>query len=286
MDEAERKMKTIGIIGGTGKLGQWFKKFFEKNNCKVLIAGRKTELTPRECAIKCDVVIISVPINTTVEVIKDIGPFVREDALLMDFTSLKKEPVETMLKYSKAAVIGAHPVFGPSVETIKNQTVVLCPVRPKHWLSWLRDIFEKNGALVRITTPEQHDKMMSIIQGITHFSTISVAHALKKLGMDIEESLHYTSPIYKLRMDMVGRLLNQDPSLYADIELLNPENKKSIKEYIKSTQKLMKIIQKNDRKGFIKFFKEGADFLGDFKKEATEYSDYLIEQLVKKGRLR
>ena len=277
---------TIGIIGGTGQMGQWFKKFFEKNKCKVLIASRKTKLTPKECAPKCDVVVISVPIDATIKVIKEVAPFVREDSLLIDLTSLKKEPVEAMLKHSKSAVIGTHPVFGPSVETIRNQTVVLCPSRPRQWLSWLRNIFEKNNALVRITTPEKHDKMMSIIQGITHFSTICVAHTLKKLGIDIEESLHYTSPIYKLRMDMVGRLLNQDPGLYADIEMLNPENKKAMEEYIRSTRELIGIIKRKDREEFIKFFKEGADFLGDFKKEATEYSDYLIEQLVKKGRLR
>ena len=133
---------------------------------------------------------------------------------------------------------------------------------------------------------KQHDKMMSIIQGVTHFSTICVAHTLKKLGIDVQESLHYTSPIYKLRMDMVGRLLNQDPALYADIQMLNPENKKAIEEYIKSTRELIGIIKRQDKGEFIKFFKEGADFLGSFKEEATEYSDYLIEQLVKRGRIK
>src|SRR3989339_790785 len=260
---------TIGIIGGTGQMGQWFKKFFEKENYKVLIASRKTTISPKECASKCDVVIVSVPIDITVKVIKEISPFVREDALLMDFTSIKKEPVETMLKYSKSSVIGAHPVFGPSVQTIKNQTVVLCPARPGKWLEWLKNMLEKHGAIVRVTTAEKHDKTMSIIQGVTHFSTICVAHTLKKLGIDVQESLHYTSPIYKLRMDMVGRLLNQDPALYADIQMLNPENKKAIEEYIKSTRELIGIIKRQDKGEFIKFFKEGADFLGSFKEEAT-----------------
>jgi len=276
---------TIGIIGGTGQMGQWFKRFFEKNNHKVLIASRKTKLKPEQCAAKCDVVIVSVPISSTVKVIKEVAPYVREDALLMDLTSLKKEPVQAMLKHTQAAVIGTHPVFGPSVETIKNQTVVLCPARPKKWLDWIKNILEKNGALVRITTPQKHDKMMSIIQGVTHFSTIYVAHTLKKLGIDVKESLHYTSPIYKVRMDMVGRLLNQDPKLYADIEMSNPGNKKAMEEYIRSTRELIGIIKRKDREDFVKFFKEGADFLGDFKKEATEYSDYIIEQLVKKGKV-
>ncbi len=276
---------TVGIVGGTGQMGQWFKSFFEKNGCKVLISSRKTKLTPIECVPKCDVVIVTVPIGATVEVIKEIASYVREDALLMDLTSLKKGPVDAMVKYSNAAVIGTHPVFGPSVKTIKNQTVVLCPARPRKWLEWLKGILKKNEALVRVTTPEKHDKMMSIIQGVTHFSTIAIAHTLKKLGISVEESLHYTSPIYKLRMDVVGRLLNQDPKLYADIEMLNPENKKAMEEYIGSVRELLGIVKRKDREEFIKFFKEGADFLGDFKKEATEYSDYIIEQLVKKGSL-
>jgi prephenate dehydrogenase len=277
---------TVGIIGGTGNMGQWFKEFFEKNKCKVLISSRKTKLKPEECAAKCDVVIISVPIGSTSKVISEVAPFVREDALLIDLTSLKKGPVESMMKYSKSAVIGTHPVFGPSVKTINNQTVVLCPARPKKWLDWLKNIFEKNGALVRVTTPEKHDKMMSVIQGVTHFSTICIANTLKRLDIDVRESLHYTSPIYKLRMDIVGRLLNQDPGLYADIEMLNPANKKAMEEYINSTRELIGIIKRKDKSEFIKFFKEGSDFLGDFKEEATEYSDYLIEQLVKKGRLK
>jgi hypothetical protein len=66
----------------------------------------------------------------------------------------------------------------------------------------------------------------------------------------------------------------------------NPENKKAMEEYIRSTRELLGIVKRKDKEEFIKFFKEGSDFLGDFKKEATEYSDYIIEQLVKKGSLR
>jgi len=274
----------VGIIGGTGKLGQWFKRFFEKNSCQVFITSRKTKLKPKECARLCDVVIVCVPIGITVKVIKEIAPYVREDALLADFTSLKKEPVKAMLKYSKSAVIGMHPVFGPSAKTIENQTVVLCPARPKKWLQWLKNILEKNGAKIKITTPEHHDKMMSVIQGIMHFSSISICHALKELKLDIWESQDFSSPIYKLRMDMVGRILNQDPKLYADIEILNPETPKALKAYIKNAQLLLKIIERKDTNAFIKYFEEAGAYLGKFKEEAEEYSNYLIDQLVKRGK--
>ena len=66
----------------------------------------------------CDLVVVSVPIRDTVRVIGEIAPFLREDQLLCDFTSLKTGPVAAMLR-SKAAVIGLHPMFGPTVSSIR-----------------------------------------------------------------------------------------------------------------------------------------------------------------------
>lgn len=277
-----REKIKVGIIGGTGQMGQFFKRFFERNNCKVLILSRKTKLKPEDCAKQSDVVLVSVPIDVTVDVIKKIAPHINKNSLLIDTTSIKKEPVKAMLHYSKCEVIGMHPMFGPNVSSLKNQTIVLCPARTKKWLKWIIDIFEKNKAKIKITTPEKHDEMMSIIQGLNHFSTLAVAHAMKEFGVSIQESLEYTSPIYKLRMAMVGRILNQDPRLYANIEIMNPKNPKALAIYLNSTKKLLKIIETKNTKEFIKYFSECAKFFNNFKKESSEISDYLIEQMVKR----
>ena len=276
------KKITVGIIGGTGRMGRFFKKFFEKNNCKVLISSRRTMLKLTDCAKQSDVVLVSVPIDETVGIIKKVASHIKKNSLLIDTTSIKKEPVDAMLRYSKSEVIGMHPVFGPNVSSLKNQTIVLCPARSKKWLKWLKNVFEKNKARIKITSAEKHDEMMSVIQGLNHFSTLSVAHAMKTLGISVKESLEYTSPIYKLRMAMVGRILNQDPSLYANIEIMNQKNRKALSAYEKSSKKLQKIIETKNKKEFIKYFDECAKFFGSFKKEAEKTSDYLIEQMVKR----
>ena len=144
---------TIGIIGGTGGMGQFFKRLFEQNNCKVLIASRSTELSVEDCVSQSDVVVITVPIKSTVDVIKKIGPLVKEESLLIDLTSIKIAPVEAMLNHSKCEVIGTHPVFGPGVGSIKGQSIVLCPARGKKWLPWLKDLLDKNGAKIKVATP-------------------------------------------------------------------------------------------------------------------------------------
>ncbi|HLC96546.1 MAG TPA: prephenate dehydrogenase/arogenate dehydrogenase family protein [Candidatus Nanoarchaeia archaeon] len=277
-------MTTIGIIGGTGKLGKWFKQFFEQNGCSVLIAGRTTRLTPEECASQADITIICVPISATLDTIKKVGPYVRKGSLLMDLTSIKEDPVKAMKKYSKSEVLGSHPIFGPNISSIKDQTVVLCPARGKKWFKWVKNLLGENGAKIKITKPKHHDKMMAVIQGVIHFSSITISHTLKELGISVQESLDFSSPIYKLRLDMVGRILNQDPKLYADIEILNKNAKKAIQAYMRSQKRLLKTIQDKDTGAFVKYFNEAADYLGSFRKEAEEYSDYVIEKVIERGK--
>lgn len=263
-------------------MGQWFKKFFEKNNCKVIIAGRKTKLTPKQAAAKADIVLISVPIDVTESVIREVGPQVKRSALLIDVTSIKEKPVKAMKKYSKAEVIGMHPVFGPRVTSCKKQTIILTPARGKKWLPWIIKIFKKSKAKITITTPKEHDAMMAIVQGLIHMSSISVCHTLKELGVNMEKSQKFSSPLYKVRMDVIGRILNQDPNLYMDMSLMNPAVIEALKQYQKSVTRLLKIVQNKQRKKFLDYFKKSAMYLGDFTKKAEKSSDYLMEKLINK----
>jgi prephenate dehydrogenase len=272
----------ISIIGGTGSMGKMFQDFFTQNGFEVLIAGRSTKMTITECAARGDIVIITVPIDKTVEIIKQVSPYVKKDGLLTDLTSLKSEPLYAMLKYSKYSVLGMHPIFGPGLEKFKNQTIVLCPGRGPQWLEWMKEILQKNQIKVKVCTAEKHDEMMAVIQGLIHFSTITTASVLKELNIDINESIEFSSPIYKLRLDLIGRILNQPPSLYANIEILNPKVPKILHKYIKNSKKLYKIINNKDKNRFLLFFNEISDYFGDFKKQAVEYSNYVINNLINK----
>ena len=277
-----RQDTKIGIVGGKGKMGSWFKDFFKNQGFKVFVSDKDTELTNQELVKKADVVLFSVPIDKTEEIIESLVDFSRKDQLWLDVTSIKTPAVKAMLD-SKAEVVGMHPMFAPSVESIKKQTIILCEARVGKWKDWISNLILKNQGRIKKTTPDEHDKMMAVIQGLTHFSLISLGYAFKELGVDIKESLEYTSPIYKIRLDMVGRLLNQDPNLYANIEILNPKTQKVMRSYINSIMKLYMLVKDKDLESFTKYFEQSADFLGEFKKHATKESDFLIEKMVEKN---
>ena len=153
---------------------------------------------------------------------EEIAPLLARNQLLCDFTSLKVKPIEAMLK-SKANVVGLHPMFGPTVSSLKSQTIIVCPARvEEHLLDRLVAIFRNEGARCTMTTPEEHDKMMAVVQGLTHYVTLCMADSIRRLGMDIEATQEFTSPVYQIELSLVGRLLSQDPDLYADILQQNP----------------------------------------------------------------
>lgn len=268
----------IGIIGGKGAMGKWFVGFFKEKGYEVVVSDIGTKLTNEELAGTCDVVIVSVPISKTVKVIESVRNFVGGDSLLMDFTSLKSEPVKAMLKGTRCSVVGCHPMFAPTLDNMKGQTVVLCKGRGDKWFKWANEIFA--GAKIKITEPEKHDKYMAAIQGALHFSSIAFCHALKEMNIDIKESLDFASPVYLIRLYSLVRIFNQDPALYADIELCNPEVKDAISGFLKSADKLKSFIDSGNKEKFINFMNEAGDYLGkDFKKEAQKKSDELIKKM-------
>jgi len=70
---------TIGIIGGSGSMGQWFNSFFKEAGHRVLISGRQTTITTKNITETCDIVIISTPIDAAIHVCEEVGPLLTAD---------------------------------------------------------------------------------------------------------------------------------------------------------------------------------------------------------------
>jgi prephenate dehydrogenase len=255
--------KNIGIIGGSGQMGQWFKNFFRKKGYQVLISSRHSPLTNKELVKKSDVVLISVPIKVLVGVIKEVGPHMDKGALLMDVTSLKREAVSAMLIYSKAEVIGTHPLFGPKVDSLKGQTIVICPARTKDWLSWVKDVFKE--AHLEIITPQEHDKVMAIIQALTHFFLLTFGLSLKEVPFSFETLRKYATPNFSAILERIVNLTTQNPEICASIQFDNQFYYKEVFPlYLKSLERLKKIVQDKNELAFNSLFNEVRQFFSNF----------------------
>ena len=162
-------------------MGRWFSRFFADQGLEVLVADVRSHRTSQEVAAEADVVIISVPIPKVTEVAREVAPFLKPSAALVDLTSVKQRPMATMMSAFPGEVVGTHPLFGPGEASIEGRTMVLCQGRGERWFQWLRDLLTQAGARVKITTAAEHDRLMAVVQGLAHFiliafGTVSYTH--------------------------------------------------------------------------------------------------------------
>lgn len=270
---------TIGIIGGTGAMGRWFEKYFLNNGSKVLIAGRQTDITYNDIANNCDVVIISVPMDAAESVAYDIGKYLSPDQLLTDFCSQKEDIVKTMLEATDAQVLGMHPLFGPFHDTLHGQNIVFCPGRGDKWSHWLQEEFSKSGAVITHMDAPEHDRKMALFQGLTHFISLCMGSMFEKLNLSPRVAMRCSTPVFRVNIYLIGRLLAQDHDLYEKLIGDNkyvPELIDTFTEVMESTKDKFLKAEKGEGAKFIKRLEETYNSLCQ---ESLDESNKMLEVL-------
>ena len=256
----------IAIIGGSGKMGRWFARFLLKDGNEVIITGRnekklleaKRQLgvevaTNVEVAKSADVVLISVPIDNFEEVVEQLCPYTHSGQVIIDITSIKVSPVETMHKHIKTGlVLGAHPMFGPGARDIVNQSFILTPTNEEETAlaQKIRRYLEARGARATMMTPYEHDEMMTVILGLSHFIAIVSADTL--LSFDrLREMEAIGGSTYKVLLTLVGSVISEDPEFYASVQMNLPKMTEIEELFQRNSKIWANIVRNKDRQEFV-----------------------------------
>jgi chorismate mutase / prephenate dehydrogenase len=225
-------------------------------------------------------VIVAVPMERAAAVTAEVGSHVPRGGLLCDINSLKQDVCDAMQSFSHCETLGTHPMFGPTVHSLRRQKIVFCPVNPGPLSAWLRKELERMGAEIIESDPAAHDRMMAVVQVLVHYSTLVMGKALRDSGMSVNDSLRFTSPIYRLELAFIGRLFAQNPDLYAEIEMRNPHGDEVRRAFRKAAEHLDSLIANHDHEAFRSLFRDVSAYFEDFADEAMRLSDAIIDTIV------
>jgi len=283
----------VGIIGGSDGLGKTLI-YYLKDEFDVTITARDhkkgqkvaSELnvkyieSNKQLASMSDILIISVPINSTPSVIKEVGQFMRKGSLMVDVTSVKEIPLKAMEENlpDNVEYIPTHPIFGPRTTELDNQVIVLTAPKKGEWYRKVYDYLKSKNMRVIETTAGHHDYMMSVVQVLTHFSFISTASAMEKLKVDIGETEDYESPIYNLMIDMIARIVAQNPYLTYYIQSMNNNGEKIRNTFTEAAVELRDNINNGDDDKFVDIAIKATKNMGDIQ-NALGRSDKAITAL-------
>lgn len=281
-DQGIKPGETILIVGGYGGIGRYLEKAFTEAGYAVRLMGRKDWPEVKNLCDGVGLAIVSVPIESTVDTIYRLGSHLPANAVLADVTSIKQVPVTAMLDAHKGPVIGLHPLFGPSTSSLDKQIIVATPGRNQEACQWIIDQFSAWGAVIVISTAEEHDDIMGIVQALRHFATFAFGGFLREKEIRLSRTLEFSSPIYRLELGMVGRLFAQSASLYAEIIFASEKRRTLIKDYISTISKYGDMIESDDKNGFMAEFSRIADWFGPFSEQAMRESSFLIDKLIER----
>ncbi|MDP2562071.1 bifunctional chorismate mutase/prephenate dehydrogenase [Psychrobium sp. 1_MG-2023] len=271
------ELKKAVIIGGQGKLGRVFERMLTLSSYHVEVLDKDDWDNAKEILDGAGLVIVSVPINLTTDIISELS-HLDEDCILVDLTSVKQKPLEAMLAVHSGPVLGLHPMFGPDIVSLAKQVIIYCDGRYPEKYQWLLEQMSIWGAKLTQADPQEHDQAMTLVQGMRHFTTFVYGQHLAAENPELSTLLEFSSPIYRLELAMVGRLFAQSPELYADIIFSSSKNKEMFSRYLSHFEQASQLLNNDDRTGFIENFNQVSNWFGDYSQQFLDESRNLLMQ--------
>ncbi|MHA1472208.1 MAG: prephenate dehydrogenase/arogenate dehydrogenase family protein [Promethearchaeota archaeon] len=273
--------KNFTIIGGSGGMGKVFGKYFKGLGFTVTLHARnkqrlKTtaaelnvnfEISLEKSVRNADIVMISIPINSTTTMIRKIGPFLKKNALIFDITSIKfavfKALTEVKNEYP-VNCISLHPMFGPGITDMKNYVMMVVKVGGtdiyEEIINDLLDLFRSDGLIVTETSPDIHDKRVALTLGVPHMLNILFLSLLKNTNEHLNELTKYTGTTFLLQKVFAESIIQREMEMFGEIQMENQQFLAILEMFEKLVIKYRKVIENKDMKGFSEIFTQGLDY--------------------------
>lgn len=269
---------TVGVVG-LGLMGGSFAKAISALGEHTVYACNRTretlnkainegavqgELT-RETLSQCDLVIVSLYPELTVDYIKENAPYFKKGSVVTDASGVKRFVCNALYDTAKEqgfTFVGAHPMAGyhksgydySSAQMFSGASMILTPYEDtdSKVVEFLTEFFGKTGFKnIQISTPEEHDKIIAFTSQLAHV----VSNAYVKSP---EALLHngFSAGSYK---DLT-RVAYLNEGMWSELFLENGDN--LIKEIDSITENLVKYrdaIAKGDRELLRELLREGKE---------------------------
>ena len=220
--------------------------------------------TSAEAVKDADLVIVSIPVGASGAVAKDIGPHLKQGAILSDVGSVKGSVVRDMAPYVPKGVhfIPAHPVAGTEhsgpdsgfAELFVNRWCILTPVEGTDPAATekLSAFWSALGANVEIMNADHHDLVLAVTSHLPHLIAYTIVGTADELG-DVTQSevLKFSAGGFR---DFT-RIAASDPTMWRDIFM---HNKDAVLEMLgtfnEDLSKLTRAIRRGDGDALFEHF--------------------------------
>lgn len=238
------------LILGAGKMGSFFTDVLSfEHECAVYEIDQKRmrflyntqRFTNMEeiREFRPDLVINAVTLKYTIDVFKQVIPYLHQDCIISDISSVKtgfKEFYEsTGMHY-----VSTHPMFGPTfanLGALSNENAIVINEGDYLGRVFFLDLYRRLGLNVHEYTFEEHDEAMAYSLSVPFVSTFVFSAVMK----------HQDAPgtTFKRHLKIARGVLSEDDTLLREI-LFNPRTKSHVEQIRSELKELIQIIDDRD----------------------------------------
>jgi len=273
--------KKVTIIGGSGGMGKVFGKLLKKYGFRITLNARnleKLKIAAHELGVyyessllesvrDADIIIVSIPITSTVNMLQEISPLLKKDALLIDITSLKgivANVMEKIIKRFEINCLSLHPMFGPGIIDMKGYIMIVLRVggteNYDNLVNEFLSIFKLEGLIITETSPEIHDRRIALTLGVPHMFNILFLTLIKRSNETLTELTKYTGTTFLLQKVFAESIIQREMDMFAEIQMENQEFLKVLDSLEILIGDYKKIIQNKNKHKFSHIFMEALDY--------------------------
>jgi len=269
VSRADGSGKRALVIGGAGRMGDWFVQFLNAQGYDAGVAdpagrGAGQAWWPewREAPRDVDLTVVATPLRVSAEILQDLAAR-RPEGVVLEIGSVKA-PLETALRRLADGgldVVSIHPLFGPDTELLSGRHVALIDLGRPRATATARDLFASTMAIVVEMELAEHDRLMAWILGLSHALSLVFTEALRSGGVPIEDLARLASTTFDEQLRVARRVVSENPALYFEIQHLNPQGREVLTALHDAVARLAALIEDGDEAAFVHLMQTGSAHL-------------------------
>lgn len=256
------------VIGGMGKMGQWFAQYYQSLGYTVWIHDQKKNPSSfawhedlNQDIDRYELIIVATPLNVSNEILKtlaSLGP----KGIVIETSSLKNPLKEGLaaLKNKGIRVASLHPMFGPDTNLLAGLNILFCVgegLCSEHIAS---AHFKMTSARLVAIDLDDHDKQMQYTLALAHFLNILHALVIQSSGSSLQRLKETGGPTFTKQLQLTDTVIQENAALSFDIQTKSSFSKGVLRQLKDNLQALDRMIQQDDRAQFLGKIAEARDF--------------------------
>jgi len=260
--------RTVLVIGGSGKMGDWFASFFRSQGFVTDIADPQVEVGPGQFAgwqdtdLDYDIIVVATPLAISASILSALAE--RKPAgLIFDIGSLKTPLRDGLADLVDAGcnVTSLHPMFGSNAKLLSGRHLIFVDVGVPQATAAAKELFAATMVEQLDMALDDHDRLIAYVLGLSHALNIAFVTALAESGETAPQLAKSSSTTFDAQLLVAQAVMDDNPRLYFEIQKLNEYGLDPLAALRNSVAAISKAVADDDESGFVAMMEKGRDYL-------------------------